>query len=101
MPEFFKLQKEYADGFKIVAVSIDNEAAASAKFLHSLEDELGYKTPFLILHDPEKSLPKAYGAVAMPSSYLIDKKGIVRAVIVGSLNGDDIEELKQEINKIK
>jgi thiol-disulfide isomerase/thioredoxin len=101
MPEFFKLQKEYANGFKIVAVSIDNDAAASEKFLNSLEDELGYKTPFLTLHDPKKLLPKAYGAVAMPSSYLIDKNGVVRAVIVGSLSGDDIEELKQEINKLK
>jgi alkyl hydroperoxide reductase subunit AhpC len=37
----------------------------------------------------------------MPSSYLIDKNGVVRAVIVGSLSGDDIEELKQEIDKLK
>ena len=101
MPEFFKLQKESAGGFEIVAVSIDNNAAESQKFLHSLEDELGYKTPFITLHDPKKSLPKAYGAVAMPSSYLIDKEGVVRAVIVGSLNADDMDELKNEIKKLK
>lgn len=101
MPEFFKLQKESDKGFEIVAVSIDNKASESEKFLHSLEEELGYKTPFLTLHDPKKSLPKAYGSVAMPSSYLIDKEGVVRAVIVGSLDSDDIEELKLEIKKIK
>jgi thiol-disulfide isomerase/thioredoxin len=101
MPEFFKLQKESDKGFEIVAVSIYNKASESEKFLHSLEGEVGYKTPFLTLHDPDKMLPKAYGAVAMPSSYLIDKEGVVRAVIVGSLDADDIEELKLEINKLK
>jgi len=37
----------------------------------------------------------------MPSSYLIDKNGVIKLVIVGSLNNKEIEELKQEINKLK
>ncbi|MBU1657532.1 TlpA family protein disulfide reductase [bacterium] len=101
MPEFFKLQKEYKSGFKIVAVSIDKNADDSQKFLKSLEDEMGYETPFVTIHDGKKMLPKAYGAVAMPSSYLIDKNGVVRLVIVGSLSNKDIQELKQEIDKLK
>jgi len=101
MPEFFKLQKEYKSGFKIVTVSIDSDPSASQKFLQSVEQEVGFKTPFITLYDSEKLLPKTYGAVAMPSSYLIDKQGIIQAVIVGSLSADEIEELKKEINKLK
>ncbi len=101
MPEFFKLQKEYDKGFKIVTVSVDKDPVKSQKFLRSVEKELGYKTPFYTLYDPKKGLPKAYGAMGMPSSYLIDKEGIVRAVITGSLNSDDIEELKDKINDLR
>ena len=101
MPEFFNLQRDYKSGFKIVTVSVDKKAAKSQKFLRSVEKEIGFKTPFVSLYDPKKTLPKAYGAVAMPSSYLIDKNGVVKLVIVGSLNHDDIQELKQEINKLK
>ena len=101
MPEFFELQKAYGSGFKIVAVGIDNESNASRKFLESLEADLQYKTPFVALYDPEKSLPKAYGAMGMPSSYLIDKNGVVRQVIIGSLDKDGISELKHAIDALR
>ena len=101
MPEFFELQREYKSGFKIVTVSIDKKPSNSKEFLGCVEDDLGYKTPFISLYDAKKVLPKAYGAVAMPSSYLIDKNGVVRSVIVGSLNSDDIEKLKKDIDKLK
>ncbi len=101
MPEFFELQKSYKKSFKIVTVSVDDKASKSQKFLQSVEKKTGIKTPFISLHDSDKSVAKAYQAVAMPSSYLIDKKGIIRLIIVGSLNSEDIEQLKLEINKLK
>lgn len=101
MPEFFELQKEYKSGFKIVTVSVDKDLSKSKKFLNSVEKKVGYKTPFVSLYDGKKTLARAYGAMAMPSSYLIDKKGVVRAVIVGSLNSDDIQELKKQIDSLK
>ena len=101
MPEFFELQKSYKKGFKIVTVSVDDEAAKSQKFLSGVEKKTGMNTPFITLHDSKKSVAKAYQCAAMPSSYLIDKKGIIRLIIVGSLNSDDIKQLKIEINKLK
>lgn len=101
MPEFFTLQQEYKSGFKIVTVSIDKSSSSSQEFLESVEKELGYKRPFIALYDPSKSMPKAYGAKGMPSSYLIDKQGVVRDVIVGSLSHDDIAKLKIKIDKLK
>lgn len=101
MPEFFELQKSYKKGFKIVTVSVDDTAVKSQNFLHSVEKKTGIKTPFITLHDTKKSVAKAYQCAAMPSSYLIDKKGIIKQIIVGSLNADDIKQLKTEINKLK
>jgi len=101
MPEFFDLQKSYKNGFKIVAVSIDDKAQKSVDFLQSVEKKKKMKTPFTVLHDPNKSLPKAYHAAGMPASYLIDKEGVVRLMIIGSLNESEIEQLKLEIDKLK
>jgi peroxiredoxin len=101
MPEFYKLQKSMGRNFKIVAVSIDKNSADAKLFLASVNKKTHMKTPFVVLHNPSKSLAKAYKAQAMPSSYLIDKKGIIRAVIVGSLNHNDIVQLKAEIKKLK
>ena len=101
MPEFFKLQKSYKKGFKIVTVSVDDEAEKSQKFLHSVEKKVGYKTPFITLHDTKKNVAKAYQCSAMPSSYLIDKNGVIRNIIIGSMDDADIQALKQEINHLK
>ena len=101
MPEFYKLQKSMGRNFKIVAVSIDKNSADAKSFLASVNKKTHMKTPFVVLHNPSKSLAKEYKAQAMPSSYLIDKKGIIRAVIVGSLNHNDIVQLKAEIRKLK
>lgn len=101
MPEFFKLQNEYKSGFKVVAVSIDKKEDASAKFIRGVEEELKMQNPMVMLYDPQKKLAKAYGAVAMPSSYLIDKNGVVRRVIVGSLHAEEIDALKREIDQLQ
>ena len=101
MPAFFELQKAYGSGFRIVAVGIDNEERASRRFLESVETRLGYKTPFVTVYDPDKRLPRAYGAIGMPSSYLIDRQGVVRRVIVGSLDSDGIAELRHAIDALR
>ena len=100
MPEFFQLQNRYKTGFKIVTVSIDKNSKNSIDFLKSVESDTGMKTPFISLYDPEKSLAKAYRAKGMPSSYLIDKDGVIQDVMVGSLSHDDIMQLSKKIDKL-
>ncbi len=100
MPEFFELQREYKSGFKLVAISIDKKSKDAKKFLASVEKKLGYETPFIVLHDKKKSSAKAYKCIGMPSSYLIDKEGVIQKVIVGSLNAKDIVALKADIDTL-
>jgi thiol-disulfide isomerase/thioredoxin len=101
MPEFYKLQKQYPKGFKIVAVSIDSDAQKSRDFLSSVEEELGMRRPFIVLLDSEKKLPKSYRCIGMPSSYLIDKEGVIRKIIVGSLDSEDIDALRHDIDALR
>jgi peroxiredoxin len=101
MPEFFDLQKEYKKGFKIITISVDEKSEKANTFLKSVERKKGFKTPFIALYDGKKKTAKAYECAAMPSSYLIDKKGVIQEIIIGSLNHDDIQTLKQKIDKLK
>ena len=101
MPAFYRLQKEYnRKKFRVLAVSIDRKKRTARKFLRRIERKTHMKTPFIVLHDPRKSVARKYGAQGMPSTYLIDKKGIVRLAIIGSLNDEDMKELKLEIDKL-
>ncbi len=101
MPKFVDLQKSYKKGFKLVTVNLDDDSEKAHKFLQSVEKKTGSKIPFITLSDPSKSVAKEYKCAAMPSSYLIDKHGVIQQVIVGSLDADDIKQLKVEINKLK
>ena len=100
MPEFFKLQKSYKKGFKIITVSVDDNAEKASRYLRSIAHKKGYATPFIALHDRKKNVAKAYECEALPSSYLIDKHGVIQEVIIGSLNTDDIKQLKTKINTL-
>ena len=101
MPEFYAFEKKYHDKLSIVTVSIDANSEDAQSFLGEISKQVGYKTPFITLHNPDKSLAKAYRAMGMPSSYLIDKKGVVRKVIVGSIDAKGLEALLDDINSLQ
>ena len=97
MPEFVSLQKHNTKGFELVAVSLDDSKEKAEHFLSTLKQ----KIPFTVLHDSKKHLAKAYSCSAMPSSFLIDKNGVIKQIIIGSLDSNDIKVLQNEINKLK
>jgi len=97
MPEFITLQKQNTKDFKLVAVSLDDSKDKASHFLSTLKQ----KIPFTVLHDSKKHLAKAYSCSAMPSSYLIDKNGVIQQILIGSLNHNDIKVLQEKINALK
>ena len=58
-----------SDKFTIVAVNLDTSKADAAKFLQTVPAK------FDIAYDPNGEVAEKYHLKAMPSSYLIDKKG--------------------------
>jgi thiol-disulfide isomerase/thioredoxin len=64
------MQKKYGKkGLKIIAVNLDDERSAAAKFLKQ------QPANFTIAYNPEGDVPNAYNLSVMPTSYLIDRKG--------------------------
>lgn len=87
--------KYAASGLKVIGVSED-EADDKDK-IPSFADTYGAK--FSLVWDGDKSIARHYKPETMPSSFLIDKEGVVRFVHVGYHDGEEavIENEIQEL----
>jgi thiol-disulfide isomerase/thioredoxin len=89
MPVLDDLARRLAGrGVEILAVSIDEDRAAAEAFLQSRP-----RWALRLAHDPEGSIPDRLKPPKMPTSYFIDRKGILRHVQAGFEPADapDIE----------
>jgi thiol-disulfide isomerase/thioredoxin len=83
MPFFNALHNELGkDGFEVVAINLDEDHDTVSAFLAE------HKVNYPIAFDPQGECPKTYDVKAMPSSYLLDKSGIVRKIHLGFRDGD-------------
>ncbi|MDH5545733.1 MAG: TlpA family protein disulfide reductase [Gammaproteobacteria bacterium] len=87
------MQKKYKNnGLKIVAINLDEDKKNIARFLQK------YPANFTIAFDPDGKSAEAYGVSAMPSSYLVDKKGKLIKKHAGFREKDQ-EALEKEFRK--
>ncbi len=64
------MHKRYAKkGLKIVAINLDTNKAKAREFLKE------NRARFTVAYDPKGKSAEAYGVPAMPTSYLLDRKG--------------------------
>jgi thiol-disulfide isomerase/thioredoxin len=94
-PVYSRLQSDYAGrGLEVVAVSVDDSAAAYAAFVAKL------KPSFVTVHDAGHKLVSVVQVPTMPTSYLVDRAGKVRYMHAG-FHGDQTErELRKEIDEL-
>ena len=77
----------------MLAVNLDKNPKRATKFLK--RNPVGYPS----VTDPRGRVPKMFGLETMPTSYLIDRDGVIRYVHKGFRKGD-IEEIRAEISKL-
>lgn len=71
-PWMNELQQRYGDrGLTIVAINVDRRRADADQFLQ------GNAARFAVVYDDRGATPLLYSVKGMPSSYLIDARGIV------------------------
>ena len=91
-PKLQALNAKYAgSGLRIVGISED-EAEDKAK-IPAFASTYGAK--FAIGWDEDRSISQRYQPETMPSSFLIDRKGIVRFAHVGFRAGDEVQIEKE------
>lgn len=94
IPAIEKLRSEFpAEDFQVLAVNVDKNTKKATKFLK--KNPIGYPS----VSDPRGKLPRKYGLETMPTSYLIDRDGVIRYVHKGFRKGD-VEEIRAQITKL-
>ena len=92
-PFMNELQRDLAGkGLQIVAVSVDKTAEDAKRFLAR------YPASFTTVVDAVARCPTAFRLEGMPSSYVIDRNGAVRAVHVGFHNADR-DEIRRQLDE--
>lgn len=81
------------DGFKIVAINLDQDRANALDFLQSLPPE------FDVLFNPDGQMPEAFEVIGMPTSFLLDRQGRVRATHIG-FHSDQTAAYEQQIQQL-
>ncbi len=80
-------------GLQVVGINLDEKMADAQDFLSK------HPVDFSIVADPSKQCAKVFELMAMPTSYLIDRKGNIRHIHQGFRNGET-EELRALITQL-
>ena len=70
-------QRYLEQGLKIIAINLDNEKSEAALFLKQ------NRADFAVIYDSEGLSAETMQVEAMPMSFLIDRKGVLRHSLIG------------------
>jgi thiol-disulfide isomerase/thioredoxin len=94
MPIIDGLARKHAGaGFRVIGVNKDVREADARRFLEQV------KVDFPLVQDEGDKLARAFGVKAMPSGYLVDRKGVVRFVHRG-YNPNNTSAIEAEIQSL-
>ncbi len=95
LPEFEHLQTSFSgrDDVVVLAINLDENPQDAKNFINKLN--VTYK----ILADNEGVIPESFGVSTMPSSFIIDKSGVIRYVHKDYKDGD-VRKIQSEIEKL-
>jgi len=89
MPALDRLQKQFEDkGLAVIGISIDSELSQVEQFIKDS------KTQFQILHDPSMKCQDEYKVFAYPTTFLVDRQGIIQKYWIGPQEWES-EKFKQ------
>lgn len=83
-------EKLKAQGFEVVAVNLDEDKTKAEKFLKEIP------VSFNVLADANGQWSDKFGVESMPTSYILDQKGVVQNIHHGFAS-DDIKALEAKI----
>jgi peroxiredoxin len=77
-------------GLEIVAVSVDRTPVSGvATFVAN------YQMSFPVLHDNRGEVGQKYWAKSIPSSFLLDKNGVIKWKVIGSIEWDEAQVISR------
>ncbi len=95
LPELEKLHRQLGkDGVVFLGVNIDKER----KNVDALVKRFGLTFP--VVHDVEGKVAEQYDPPKMPSTYVVDKAGIVRHINAGFDGAADVARLQKQLTAL-
>ena len=92
MPLLEETYKQYKDqGFVVLAVNLNE----SDVVITSFQQKLGLTFPIVV--DKSDAVSRAYDIVPLPTSYFVDREGVVRGLWKGEIRKPQLEELLKKI----
>lgn len=85
MPDLQEAHEKYSDGIRILAVNIQEDKEAVKNFVQE------FGLTFTVLLDSDGSVARTYRIAAIPTSFFIDRNGIIRLRWVGALSKQALE----------
>ena len=94
LPALDKLRKEFPEAdFQVVAVNVDRQASLARAFLK--KRPVGYPNAL----DPKGTIPATFDVQTMPTSFLIDRNGVIQHIQRG-FRPDDVPDLRDKIQRL-
>lgn len=94
-PELDKLQQKYRNkGLVVLAVSVDENAADMKAFFAE------HPVSFAVVRDARQKLVAAAGVESMPTSLLVDPRGVIRFQHSGFRGEETVRQLTEEIETL-
>ena len=91
LPLLDQLHRTLVDrDFEVLAVNLDEDPGDGSRFL------VTYPVGYTVLSDPTGRVAKRYSLKTMPTSFLVDRSGVVRYVHKG-FHAADIEKIRSRI----
>ena len=92
-PELVRLYETYGDRLDIYAVNVTTEDTMDDARAFAIKH--GFKFPVLL--DLDDRVTNAYMVLGYPTSFLVDRHGVVREVIVGLREPKELEKLVRRV----
>lgn len=95
IPSFAELQKKHADKVVIIGISYDDDQSTLSEFLR--KDQTGQKINYPIVFGSNLKQQPFGHPEALPTLYVIDKKGSIRKEHVGFIAADELNSLVDKL----
>jgi thiol-disulfide isomerase/thioredoxin len=93
-PLLDKMREKFkGQGFDVVAINLDEDKANAEKFLKEIP------VGFTVLHDAKGEWADQFVVESMPTSFIIDRQGVIQAIHHG-FTSDDIKELESKVSAL-
>ncbi|MBE0409966.1 MAG: redoxin domain-containing protein [Anaerolineales bacterium] len=91
MPAIQSRFDQYEDDLDVIAINFDEPARVVQQFI----DELGLT--FTVLLDPGGTVQREYRVRAYPTTYFLDKEGVVKFLHIGYMSESQIDQYLNQI----